>query len=372
MKIVMVSNYLNHHQLPLCEAFLRLGAEFSFISTEPMGETRKKLGYRDLDHSCDFVINALDSPELTEKAQAACRSCDVLIFGGNAPGFRWETKPECQVFTYSERLFKSSACSLKNVLRYCKYLPRTHYSPEAWLLCAGGYTARDYRLLGQYVGRTYKWGYFPEVKNYKTEELFAGKRPASLLWVGRFIDWKHPEIAIAMAERLRRDGIPFSLSLIGDGEMREELEAFTAEKKLENSVHFLGTMPPDEVRKHMERATVHLFTSDRGEGWGAVLNESMNSGCLVIANDEIGAAPYLISDGVNGFLYHRGNTEELYSRLREVLKDPGTYRPLAQAAYDTIHDKWNADIAAERLLALAQARAAGRDNPFADGICSKA
>ena len=372
MKIVMVSNYLNHHQLPLCEAFLRLGAEFSFISTEPLAEYRSRMGYRDLNRSCDFVINAYDSPQEMEKAETACRACNVLILGGYEPHYRWRIKQDCLVFVYSERLFKSRAGSLKNFLRLCKYLSRGHYSAEAWLLCSGAYTARDYRLLGQYVGRAYKWGYFPEVKSYRIEQLLAGKEPGTLLWVGRFLDWKHPEIAIAMAERLQRDGIPFSLSMIGDGEMREELEALVSEKNLGKSVRFLGTMPPDEVRTQMERATVHLFTSDRGEGWGAVLNESMNSGCLVIANDEIGSAPYLIEDGVNGLLYHQGNTEQLYRRLRDVLENPDAYRPLAQAAYETIRREWNADVAAERLLMLAEARAAGRDTPFAGGICSKA
>jgi hypothetical protein len=37
-------------------------------------------------------------------------------------------------------------------------------------------------------------------------------------------------------------------------------------------------MPPEEVRVHMEQSNIYLFTSDFGEGWGAVLNEAMNSG----------------------------------------------------------------------------------------------
>ncbi len=46
----------------------------------------------------------------------------------------------------------------------------------------------------------------------------------------------------------------------------------------------LGAMSPDKVRAYMERADVFLFTSDFNEGWGAVLNESMNSGCAVVAS----------------------------------------------------------------------------------------
>jgi glycosyltransferase involved in cell wall biosynthesis len=39
---------------------------------------------------------------------------------------------------------------------------------------------------------------------------------------------------------------------------------------------------------------VFIFTSDRNEGWGAVLNEAMGSGCAVVAADLIGSVPYLI------------------------------------------------------------------------------
>ena len=47
----------------------------------------------------------------------------------------------------------------------------------------------------------------------------------------------------------------------------------------------------------MEKSHIHLFTSNHLEGWGAVVNEAMNSGCAVVANREAGAVPYLIEHG---------------------------------------------------------------------------
>ncbi len=41
------------------------------------------------------------------------------------------------------------------------------------------------------------------------------------------------------------------------------------------------------------------MTSHRGEGWGMVVNEALSCGCCVIANRELGAAPWLVEHGKN-------------------------------------------------------------------------
>lgn len=61
---------------------------------------------------------------------------------------------------------------------------------------------------------------------------------------------------------------------------------------LNDYVTFTGPVQSDKVRGFMERAGIFLFTSDRQEGWGAVLNESMNSGCAVVASHAIGSVPF--------------------------------------------------------------------------------
>ena len=46
MKFIFVSNYINHHQIPFCEAMRRrLGENFCFIQTEPMAEERVRMGW---------------------------------------------------------------------------------------------------------------------------------------------------------------------------------------------------------------------------------------------------------------------------------------------------------------------------------------
>ena len=133
-------------------------------------------------------------------------------------------------------------------------------------------------------------------------------------------------------------------------------------------------MSPDEVRSHMERADIFLFTSDFNEGWGAVLNESMNSGCAVVASHAIGSVPFLIRDGENGLIYQNGNQRQLEERVCRLLDDGEFRRKLAREAYRTISGEWNAECAAERLLLLAGTlMAKGKAQcPFGEGLCSRA
>ena len=79
-------------------------------------------------------------------------------------------------------------------------------------------------------------------------------------------------------------------------------------------------------------------------------------------------------DGVNGRVYHSGDTQELYEKVRRLLDDTAAQERLGSAAYQTISELWNAETAAERLLQLSQALLDGQDTHklFADGPCSPA
>ena len=133
-------------------------------------------------------------------------------------------------------------------------------------------------------------------------------------------------------------------------------------------------MPPEQVRDYMEKAGIFLFTSDRQEGWGAVLNEAMNSGCAVVASDAIGSVPYLVKDRENGLVYHSGSVDELLEKVIWLLDCPEQQRRLGENACRTITELWNAQVAAERFIQLAQAILDGDPSPelFQEGPCSRA
>ena len=278
------------------------------------------------------------------------------------------------IFRYQERPSKNGSESLKLLPRLLRWHTWNPPGKPVHLLCASAYAAGDYAKMGLFRGKAYKWGYFPETRLYDIRALLAQKEAGSIFWAGRFLDWKHPDDALRVAARLRDDGYNFTLRIAGAGVLEPQLRAMVSELHLDGCVQLLGSLRPEQVRCEMERSRIFLLTSDRREGWGAVLNEAMNSGCAVVASDAVGATPFLVKDGVNGSVYHSGDTQELYEKVRRLLDDTAAQERLGSAAYRTISGLWNAETAAERLLQLSQALLDGQDahKLFADGPCSPA
>ena len=98
--------------------------------------------------------------------------------------------------------------------------------------------------------------------------------------------------------------------------MEVKLSKMIIDEGLSNNVKILGSMSPEKVREYMEQSEIFLFTSDREEGWGAVLNEAMNSACAVVASDAAGSTNFLVVDGENGFLYKSGDIDDLYYKVK--------------------------------------------------------
>ena len=378
VKIAFYSNFLSHHQLPFCMAMDKLtGGQFTFVATAQMPEEQRNLGYRDMNKEYPFVLTTYDSQENQEKAMELAKNCDIFMIGSAPFVFLQERMKQGKLgFFYSERLYKRGYELWKWPIRLLRLYRTYGRHKQLYLLCASAFTAADFARTGTFVGKTYKWGYFPEVKQQDMEALFAQKKEnkrISILWVGRFLELKHPDDVILMAEKLKTQGYDFDLEFIGSGVLEEKMQAMIQEKGLSENVRLLGTMSPEEVREHMESADIYLFTSDRNEGWGAVLNESMNSGCAVVASHAIGSVPFLLNDGENGLIYRSGDVDDLCEKVKALIEDPQLRYRLGENAYTTMEQLWNAEIGAQRLLELAQDLMENKQsNRFAQGPCSPA
>lgn len=376
MKVVFVSNFYNHHQAPFSEYMAKTeGVFYTFIETGRMSEERKKLGWG-VDEYPEFVKNARLSKEVFIECKKLIYEADVVIYGG-APErlLRDRLKAGKLTFKYAERIYKTEFKWWQQPLRFAKNLYRGWSKKNHYLLCASAYSYADFQKTFNFTNRAYKWGYFPALKKYDDiEELINGKENASILWVARLIELKHPDASILVAERLKKEGYKFKLNLIGNGILEKELYEMIKDRGLEDCVSLLGSMKPEEVRSHMENSQIFLFTSDFNEGWGAVLNESMNSGCAVVASHAIGSVPYLINDGQNGLIYKNGNIDDLYSKVKYLLDNADRRDEIGKNAYKTLESTWNAKIAVERFLNLVKSIQSGnkRADLYAEGPCSKA
>ncbi len=351
------------------------GVEYRFIETEEMDLERKNMGWGEKNYP-DYVIKSYETEEKYDESIKVINEVDVVIFG-SAPYkmIKNRLKAGKLVFRYSERLYKKGFKFYEQPLRFLKYFYLWGRFRNTYLLCSSAYAYADYLKTFNFKNRAYNWGYFPEVKRYSDiKSLIKGKEKNSLLWTARLIEWKHPEAPLYVAERLKKDGYDFKLRLIGNGEKETEMETLIKEKGLSDSVELLGAMAPEKVREYMEKSEIFMFTSDFNEGWGAVLNESMNSGCAVVASHAIGSVPLLIKDNENGLIYRNGDSEDLYKKVKFLLDNPEIRENLGEKAYFALAKTWNAEVAAKRIVTLIKDIMNGNKNPhgFEEGPCAKA
>lgn len=365
MKVTFVSNYINHHQIPFCNACREvLGEDFVFVQTEPMAQERVQMGWHE-NQRPDFVKCFYEEEEVCKRL---IEESDVVLFGGtdDESYIQKRLQQGKVVVRISERLYKTGqwkAVSPRGLLK--KYQDHTRYrKAPVYLLCAGGYVASDFHIVRAYPGKMFRWGYFPELKEYDIARLldrkgYGEEKKPYLLWAGRMIDWKHAELAMETAKHLKDQGLDFHLDMVGGGPFYESMEEMRQACGLQEQVSLLGFKSPEEVRELMEKADIYLFTSDRQEGWGAVANEAMNSGCALVADHMIGAVPYLVENGTNGMIYESGNKQTLFAMTERLVKDKNLCRGMGEKAYATIANTWNAGLAAKRLLQLLEGMSDG-------------
>ena len=372
--IVFPSCFLDHYTLALGEALNKEFKQFYFVADTKLPNDRSKLGFLDLDNH-PFVIKAYKEPD---KARQIIMDADVVVGGYYKYESHMRDRLKAGKITLysSERLFKSTNI-IGTILRYIKYWTKYHkLYKNVPLLCVSAFAADDYnQIFGLFKDNIYKFGYFSEAIKYDDiNSLISNKKKNSILWVGRLISWKHPEYAIEIANRLKQNGYDFDMSIIGIGPMKNKLESLINKYQLSSYVHMLGSMPPDKVREHMEQSQIYLFTSDRGEGWGVVLNEAMNSACATVASYNAGATPYLIHDNINGLIYKNNDFEECYKKVVYLLENFSNQREISKQAYLTMVNDWSPDTAAKRLYQFVDEMYKGNLKPdlFEDNVLSKA
>ena len=376
MKIAFVTNFYNYHQKPLADAlYSMIGEGYHFIETAPISAERLNMGWGGDQRPCYILQSYIDDAS-KEKCQEIIDGADVVIYG-SAPYSMIETrlKNGRLTFAYSERPYKTGVPYIKLPVHILRALKKYVRYKNFYLLCASAYAPADFAKMLSFIDKTYKWGYFTEFKKYNdVEQLMCEKHKNSILWCSRFIPLKHPEFAVEVAKRLKVDGYDFELNMIGNGELEEATRELIEREGVADCVKLLGSMKPEQVREHMEKSEIFMFTSDRNEGWGAVLNESMNSACAVVANSAIGSVPFLINDGENGYMYKDGDVDGLYDKIRKLLDDKENRCRIALNAYKTMDEEWNPENAAEKFVALCEKMLSGEYKPFPyeSGVCSKA
>lgn len=365
MKIAFFSNFLNHHQLPLCEAFCRTeGIEFKFVACEKIPDDRIKMGYEDMNAKYPFVLRAYEDSAAAEKIAL---EYDAVIFGACPTSYLALRMKENKLsFRFCERSLKKGT--------WRRFIPRTrkkiyegytrYKKQNLYILGASSYAASDLALCGFDKDKCFEWGYFPAVYKKDLEAVFCEKREnkvPEILYAGRLLPLKHVLDTVKAVHNLKEQNIEAHFTIVGEGESAEEIKNYVEKYDLSDRVTMLPFTSPEKVREYMDRADIFVFSSNFYEGWGAVVNEAMNSACALVVSHAVGSAAYLIRSGENGYVYSFSNIDELTNKLSELVCDVEKREHFGREAYKTITELWTAEVAAERLVSLCRVIENGED-----------
>ncbi|HBS35805.1 MAG TPA: colanic acid biosynthesis glycosyltransferase WcaL [Parvularcula sp.] len=168
--------------------------------------------------------------------------------------------------------------------------------------------------------------------------------------VARLSEQKGVPTLIEAAARLKRDGRSFSVTIIGDGELRGALEASIARAGLQSEIRLAGWKTPDEVRAAIEDAGVFVLPS-YAEGLPVSIMEAMSLARPVIST-YVAGIPELVVPNETGWLTPASDAEALAGAMAEAMdKGPAMLDAMGRRGRARVLARHDSDAAAAVLAA---------------------
>lgn len=136
--------------------------------------------------------------------------------------------------------------------------------------------------------------------------------------VGRLVPVKNHRLFLDAAARVKAEVPNAHFVIIGDGELRTELEAQVDALNLRDAVTFTGWM--QNLAPAYADLDVNVISSVN-EGTPVSVIEALAAGCPVVAT-AVGGLPDLLEHGAFGALVPSGDVEALAAAMVQVLRNP--------------------------------------------------
>lgn len=172
-----------------------------------------------------------------------------------------------------------------------------------------------------------------------------------LISVGRLSAQKGQLLLVEAAHILARKGIEFELAMVGDGEMRSEIEKLITTHSLQGKVRLTGAISTEQLREEMLRAR-GLVLPSFAEGLPMVIMEAMALRRPVLTTFVAGI-PELVINGKTGWLIPAGSVDALSEALEHFLsRSIDELRLMGEAAYERVLERHSIDIEVQKLAEL--------------------
>jgi colanic acid/amylovoran/stewartan biosynthesis glycosyltransferase WcaL/AmsK/CpsK len=171
---------------------------------------------------------------------------------------------------------------------------------------------------------------------------YNGREPLRLVTVGRLVEKKGIEYALAAVRELSNEGISVQYDIVGDGPLRPDLESLINSLNLSGRVRLHGTHAHALVQEDLAGSHILLAPSVTArdgdeEGIPNVIREAMAVGLPVIATRHSGI-PELIEDCISGYLVPERDPAALARRIHQLATHSNEWGPVISAARSKVEE----------------------------------
>jgi glycosyltransferase involved in cell wall biosynthesis len=182
-----------------------------------------------------------------------------------------------------------------------------------------------------------------------------------LLYIGRLASVKGLPILIESLGLLKELHPTVTLTIVGDGPDRFELEQLTEKFNLKESVRFVGYQSQSSVRQFIQQTDVFVLPSF-AEGVPVVLMEAMAAG-LPVVTTRIAGISELVEDGISGYLVPPGDAASLAKSISLLLDDHELRKLMGKAGRAKVQQEFNLQWESERLYRVIDSALQGKAEP---------
>lgn len=212
-------------------------------------------------------------------------------------------------------------------------------------LCASAFIRQRLLATGFPESRTHTHYIGVDCRLIRLRETFE-ERPL-ILHVARLVEVKGTLYLLKAFARVVRKHPDVRLLIIGDGPLRQRLQALAGSLGVVDRVEFLGALPHAEVLAWMRKAAMLALpgirtATGREEGLGIVLLEAAATGVPIVGS-RVGGIPECILDGRTGFLVPQRDEAALAQRLSELLDNPVGRQQMGAAGRALVESRFNID-----------------------------
>ena len=170
--------------------------------------------------------------------------------------------------------------------------------------------------------------------------------PPRLIMVARFAAPKDHQTLLKALGLLKE--LPWSLTLVGDGDARRVVEKLAVELGIRERIDFLGVR--EDVAALLAASQVFVLSTQR-EGFPLSVLEAMRAGLPVVASS-VGGISEAVETGTTGLLFPAGNVEALQEQLALLIKNRTLRLKMGQAGRQRFSEKFTLDQMVEKTTAL--------------------